>query len=196
MLPYDTTYSKNVSWSSSNEAVATVSADGTVTAKSAGTAIITATSENGMTASCTITVEKKFIPITEVYLDKSSATLTEGDTATLTATVLPENTTYSKDVSWSSSNVAVATVDLMGKVTAKSAGTAVITATSENGKTASCTVTVNKKNTYTGLRDVDGQLKYFNNGNIDTTYTGFAQTIYSQQPPHTYCHCSYLTPEY
>ena len=174
VLPYDTTYSKNVSWSSSNEAVATVSADGTVTAKSAGTAIITATSENGMTASCTITVEKKLIPITEVCLDKSSATLTEGDTATLTATVLPENTTYSKDVSWSSSNVAVATVDLMGKVTAKSAGTAIITATTENGKSASCTITVNKKDTYTGLRDVDGQLKYFNNGNIDTTYTGFA----------------------
>ena len=174
VLPYDTTYSKNVSWSSSNEAVATVSADGTVTAKSAGIAIITATSENGMTASCTITVEKKLRPITEVYLDKSSATLTEGDTATLTATVLPENTTYSKDVSWSSSNSAVATVDANGTVTAKSAGTAVITATTENGKTASCTVTVNKKNTYTGLRDVDGQLKYFNNGNIDTTYTGFA----------------------
>ena len=174
VLPYDTTYSKNVSWSSSNEAVATVSADGTVTAKSAGIAIITATSENGMTASCTITVEKKLIPITEVYLDKSSATLTEGDTATLTATVLPENTTYSKDVSWSSSNSAVVTVDANGTVTAKSAGTAVITATTENGKTASCTVTVNKKNTYTGLRDVDGQLKYFNNGNIDTTYTGFA----------------------
>ena len=174
VLPYDTTYSKNVSWSSSNEAVATVSADGTVTAKSAGIAIITATSENGMTASCTITVEKKLIPITEVYLDKSSATLTEGDTATLTATVLPENTTYSKDVSWSSSNSAVATVDANGTVTAKSAGTAVITATTENGKTASCTVTVNKKNTYTGWRAVDGQLKYFNNGNIDTTYTGFA----------------------
>ena len=174
VLPYDTTYSKNVSWSSSNEAVATVSADGTVTAKSAGTAIITATSENGMTASCTITVEKKLIPITEVCLDKNSATLTEGDTATLTATVLPENTTYSKDVSWSSSNSAVATVNANGTVTAKSAGTAIITATSENGKTASCTITVNKKDTYTGLRDVDGQLKYFNNGNIDTTYTGFA----------------------
>ena len=174
VLPYDTTYSKNVSWSSSNEAVATVSADGTVTAKSAGTAIITATSENGMTASCTITVEKKFIPITEVYLDKSSATLTEGDTATLTATVLPENTTYSKDVSWSSNNSEVAAVDANGTVTAKSVGTTIITATSENGKSASCTITVNKKDTYTGLRDVDGQLKYFNNGNIDTTYTGFA----------------------
>ena len=174
VLPYDTTYSKNVSWSSSNEAVATVSADGTVTAKSAGTAVITATTENGKTASCTITVEKKLIPITEVYLDKSSATLTEGDTATLTATVLPENTTYSKDVSWSSNNSEVAAVDANGTVTAKSVGTTIITATSENGKTASCTVTVNKKDTYTGLRDVDGQLKYFNNGNIDTTYTGFA----------------------
>ena len=174
VLPYDTTYSKNVSWSSSNSAVATVDANGTVTAKSAGTAIITATSENGMTASCTITVEKKLIPITEVCLDKSSATLTEGDTATLTATVLPENTTYSKDVSWSSNNSEVAAVDANGTVTAKSVGTTIITATSENGKSASCTITVNKKDTYTGLRDVDGQLKYFNNGNIDTTYTGFA----------------------
>ena len=174
VLPYDTTYSKNVSWSSSNEAVATVSADGTVTAKSAGTAVITATTENGKTASCTITVEKKLIPITEVYLDKSSATLTEGDTVTLTATVLPENTTYSKDVSWSSNNSEVAAVDANGTVTAKSVGTTIITATSENGKSASCTITVNKKDTYTGLRDVDGQLKYFNNGNIDTTYTGFA----------------------
>ncbi len=176
VLPKNTTYSKDVSWSSSNSEVAIVDANGTVTAKSAGTAIITATSENGKTASCTITVNKKDtnIAITEVRLNKSTETLTEGDTTTLVATVLPENTTYGKSVKWSSSNVAVATVDLMGKVTAKSAGTAVITATSENGKTASCTVTVNKKDTYTGLRDVDGQLKYFNNGNIDTTYTGFA----------------------
>ena len=172
VLPYDTTYSKNVSWSSSNEAVATVSADGTVTAKSAGTAIITATSENGMTASCTITVEKKLIPITEVCLDKNSATLTEGDTATLTATVLPENTTYSKDVSWSSNNSEVAAVDANGTVTAKSVGTTIITATSENGKTASCTVTVNKKDTYTGLRDVDGNWMYFENGNVNSDYAG------------------------
>ena len=174
VLPENTTYGKSVKWSSSNVAVATVDLMGKVTAKSAGTAVITATSENGKTAGCTVTVSKKEIPITEISLDKSSATLTEGETTTLVATVLPENTTYGKSVKWSSSNVAVATVDLMGKVTAKSAGTAVITATSENGKTASCTVTVNKKDTYTGLRDVDGQLKYFNNGNIDTTYTGFA----------------------
>ena len=174
VLPENTTYGKSVKWSSSNVAVATVDLMGKVTAKRAGTAIITATSENGKTASCTITVNKKDtnITITEVRLNKSTETLTEGDTTTLTATVLPENTTYGKSVKWSSSNVAVATVDLMGKVTAKRAGTAIITATSENGKTASCTVTVNKKDTYTGLRDVDGNWMYFENGNVNSDYAG------------------------
>ena len=172
VLPENTTDSKNVSWGSNNEAVATVDANGTVTAKRAGTAVITATSTNGKTAGCTVTVSKKEIPITEVRLNKSTETLTEGETTTLTATVLPENTTYGKSVKWSSSNVAVATVDLMGKVTAKRAGTAIITATSENGKTASCTVTVNKKDTYTGLRDVDGNWMYFENGNVNSDYAG------------------------
>jgi uncharacterized protein YjdB len=172
VLPENTTDSKSVSWSSSNSEVATVDANGTVTAKRAGTAVITATSTNGKSAGCTVTVSKKEIPITEISLDKSSATLTEGETTTLTATVLPENTTYGKSVKWSSSNVAVATVDLMGKVTAKRAGTAIITATSENGKTASCTVTVNKKDTYTGLRDVDGNWMYFENGNVNSDYAG------------------------
>ena len=172
VLPENTTDSKNVSWSSNNEAVATVDANGNVTAKRAGTAVITATSTNGKTAGCTVTVSKKEIPITEVRLNKSTETLKEGETTTLTATVLPENTTYGKSVKWSSSNVAVATVDLMGKVTAKSAGTAIITATSENGKTASCTVTVNKKDTYTGLRDVDGNWMYFENGNVNSDYAG------------------------
>ena len=172
VLPENTTDSKSVSWRSSNSEVATVDANGTVTAKRAGTAVIIATSTNGKTAGCTVTVSKKEIPITEISLDKSSATLTEGETTTLTATVLPENTTYGKSVKWSSSNVAVATVDLMGKVTAKRAGTAIITATSENGKTASCTVTVNKKDTYTGLRDVDGNWMYFENGNVNSDYAG------------------------
>ena len=165
---------KSIIWSSNNEAVATVDANGTVIAKRAGTAVITATSTNGKSAGCTVTVEKKQIPVTEVRLSESTVGIVEGSTYKLTATVLPENTTDSKNVSWSSSNSEVAIVDANGTVTAKSAGTAIITATSENGKTASCTVTVNKKDTYTGLRDVDGQLKYFNNGNIDTTYTGFA----------------------
>ena len=173
ITPSNATGDKTVKWSSSNEAVATVDSNGKVTAKKAGTAVITATSSNGKTAGCTVTVKQKEIAITGISLNKSTTSLTEGESETLTATITPSNATGDKTVKWSSSNEAVATVDSNGKVTAKKAGTAVITATSSNGKSASCTVTVKQKDTYTGLRDVNGTLIYFNNGQADKTYTGF-----------------------
>ena len=113
------------------------------------------------------------VPIESIHVNKDTMSLTEGESATLTATISPSNTTLDKTVKWSSSNTAVASVDSAGKVTAKKAGTAVITATSSNGKTAGCTVTVKQKDTYTGLRDVNGTLTYFTNGQVDKTYTGF-----------------------
>ncbi|MCD8355019.1 MAG: S-layer homology domain-containing protein, partial [Clostridia bacterium] len=64
-----------------------------------------------------------------------------GSTSTLTATITPSNAT-TNTVTWSSSNTSVATVDSSGKVTGVKAGTATITATSNNGKTATCQVTV------------------------------------------------------
>ena len=173
ITPSNATGDKTVKWSSSNEAVATVDSNGKVTAKKAGTAVITATSSNGKTAGCTVTVKQKEIAITGISLNKSTTSLTEGESETLTATITPSNATGDKTVKWSSSNEAVAAVDSNGKVTAKKAGTAVITATSSNGKSASCTVTVKQKDTYTGLRDVNGTLTYFNNGQADKTYTGF-----------------------
>ena len=173
ITPSNATGDKTVKWSSSNEAVATVDSNGKVTAKKAGTAVITATSSNGKTAGCTVTVKQKEIAITGISLNKSTTSLTEGESETLTATITPSNATGDKTVKWSSSNEAVATVDSNGKVTAKKAGTAVITATSSNGKTAGCTVTVKQKDTYTGLRDVNGTLTYFTNGQADKTYTGF-----------------------
>lgn len=81
---------------------------------------------------------------TSVELNKTQAALVEGSETTLTATVLPVNAA-NRTVAWSSSAPAVASVDENGKVTAKSAGTAVITATTVNGKTASCTFTVTAK---------------------------------------------------
>ena len=173
ITPSNTTGDKTVKWSSSNEAVAAVDSNGKVTAKKAGTAVITATSSNGKTAGCTVTVKQKEIAITGISLNKSTTSITEGESETLTATITPSNTTGDKTVKWSSSNEAVAAVDSNGKVTAKKAGTAVITATSSNRKTASCTVTVKQKDTYTGLRDVNGTLTYFTNGQADKTYTGF-----------------------
>ena len=75
-----------------------------------------------------------------VTLDKSSLELVVDNTATLTATVAPNNAT-DKTVTWKSSDANVATVE-NGVVTGVAAGTATITATTSNGKTADCTVTV------------------------------------------------------
>ncbi|MDR1563342.1 MAG: DUF4434 domain-containing protein [Oscillospiraceae bacterium] len=81
------------------------------------------------------------IAVTGVSLNKSAISLIEGESEALTATVSPANAT-NKNVTWSSDNPSVATVD-KGVVTAGSHGTAVITATTaDGGKVASCTVTV------------------------------------------------------
>lgn len=79
--------------------------------------------------------------VTSVTLNKSALSLEVGKTGKLSATVLPNSAT-NKSVTWSSNNEAVATVSTNGTVTARKAGTAVITARTANGKSASCTVTV------------------------------------------------------
>ena len=85
---------------------------------------------------------RKDIPVTGVSLNKSSLTLNEGETETLTATIAPSNAS-NQSVTWSSNKTSVATVDSTGKVTAKAAGSANITVTTaDGGKTATCTVTV------------------------------------------------------
>ena len=95
-----------------------------------------------------LTVNAATVSVTGVSLDKDTLSLYTGDTASLTATVAPDNAT-NKNVTWSSDKLEVATVE-NGKVTAKAAGTATITVTTEDGnKTATCTVTV-KEPPYTG----------------------------------------------
>lgn len=136
---------KSVTWSSSNPSVATVNS-GAVTAKGRGTAIITVkTNDGGKTATCTVTVTGSNIHVTDVSLNKTSLTIEEGKTTKLTASVSPANAT-DKTLSWSSSNTSVATVSSDGTVTAKAEGKATITVkTKDGGKTASCSITVTKK---------------------------------------------------
>lgn len=88
--------------------------------------------------------EPEVILVTSIALSQSSATLTEGETLTLSATVAPDNAT-DKGITWTSSNDRVATVDANGKVTAVAEGSAIITATAKDGSgvSASCTLTVN-----------------------------------------------------
>ena len=142
----DNATNKKISWSSSKESVATVTPDGIVEAVSAGTAFITATSEDsGVNAKCEITVKEKVISVTGIALNKTSLSLTEGDEFTLEATITPDNAT-NKETIWTSDNEAVVTVSAAGVVKALRAGTASITATTvDQGKSASCAVTVKEK---------------------------------------------------
>ena len=133
---------KSVTWESDKENIATVDNSGKVTAIKDGTAVITATTANGKTATCSVTVNAAVISVESVSLNKEEITLEIGGTETLTATVSPESAT-DKTVTWTSDKENIATVDNTGKVTAVAAGTAIITAKTANGKTATCSVTVN-----------------------------------------------------
>jgi len=133
---------KDVTWSSSNEEVATVDEHGKVTAVAVGNATITVTSDDDNTKTDTCTV-KVAIPVESVALDESSITLTEGWTQQLTATISPNDAT-DQTVIWSSSDETVATVE-DGLVTALAEWTATITVTSHADWTITddCSVTVN-----------------------------------------------------
>ena len=134
---------KNVSWSSGNTAVATVSTAGVVTGVAAGSATITVTTQDGSrTATASVAVSSTAVPVTGVSVSPTSATVNTRNTTTLTATVAPANAS-NKNVSWSSGNTAVATVSAAGVVTGVSAGTATITVTTQDGsRTATSTITV------------------------------------------------------
>ena len=132
----DNAENKTVTYTSSNEAVATVDASGTVTAVATGEAVITATAANGVKGTSKVTV----VEGSWVVISSEEITLTVGGEATLTATVKPDNAP-DKTVTWSSSAPEVASVDA-GKVTAIKEGTAVITATAANGSKAECKVNV------------------------------------------------------
>ena len=133
----DDAMDKNVQWSSDNPSVATVDQNGKVTAVSVGNAKITA-SAGGFSASCSVICIS--IPVTSIFLDKTSLSLAKGSTETLSATVSPSDAT-DNNVQWSSDNPSVATVDQNGTVTAVNGGDATITA-SVGDVSATCKVSV------------------------------------------------------
>ena len=138
--PTDAT-SKDITWTSSDKTIATVSTKGVVKALKAGKVTITATA-NKKSATCEITITDPVVEVEEITLDKTEATITIGETVDLKATVTPENATDAT-VTWTSSDESIATVDEFGTVTGIAEGTVVITAKAGD-KTAECKVTVNK----------------------------------------------------
>ncbi|HWP21778.1 MAG TPA: Ig-like domain-containing protein [Candidatus Cryosericum sp.] len=148
-----TATNKTLKWTSSNPSVATVDQTGKVTALTAGYTLIKAASTDGsgLSASCNVSVSTVNVLI--VTLNKSSLTLVEGNTETLTASIYPTNATI-PTLKWTSSNTSVATVDSTGKITAKSlSGYAIITAASTDGsgKYAECYVVTQARVTVTGI---------------------------------------------
>ncbi len=143
LVPTLTNITGNVSYKSSNTSVATVSSDGTITAKNAGNAIITA-SVGSYQAKCNIIVS---VHPSSISPNKKSLTLEEGNEETITITYNPTNTSV-KNLTWKSSNASIATVDSKGKITAKKAGSTTITATTQNNKKTTITVTVIEKPIY------------------------------------------------
>ena len=142
VLPEDAT-NQNVTWKSDKPEIATVDANGKVTAVKVGEATITVTTEDGgKTATCKVTVSETSVAVTGVTLNKAETSIFVGGSETLTATVAPADATNQK-VTWKSDKPEIATVDANGKVTGVKAGEATITVTTEDGgKTATCKVTV------------------------------------------------------
>lgn len=135
-------------YSSSATEVAVVDADGVVTSVGAGSAVITAQiKDTEFAIEIPVTVEGTEVPITEIVVKETEKTLQVGDTYTITASVLPEDTTQDKSLVYSSSNEEVASVDSDGVVTALKDGQALITVASQaqpEMKTA-VTIRVEKK---------------------------------------------------
>lgn len=123
-------YDKRLTWTSSDPSVAAVNGSGSVTGRSEGTAVITATASSGVSASCMVRVE---VGVRSVSLTAPDKSVYLGEAGLqLSASVAPVNAT-NRTITWSSSRPEVASVDENGLVRAVSSGTAVITAAASNG---------------------------------------------------------------
>lgn len=122
--PSDTTMSKELTWESSNPDVVTVDENGKIEAISGGRATITATSVNGVSASLNVVVN---VPITNATINKESLTMNKGTEEQLEVTIEPSDAT-DQEITWTTDDDEVATVDENGKVTAVGAGETTITA--------------------------------------------------------------------
>lgn len=134
---------QGVTWTSSNTSVATINPNGVVTTIGIGETVITATANDGSGISTTAVLLVTGIKMTGITLGYQTLSMKIGDAVTITTLLAPTNVT-NKTLIWTSSNAAVASVDISGVVTAISPGTTEILATAYDGSgvKATCIVTV------------------------------------------------------
>ena len=186
VLPQNATNKKCV-WSSSNEAVATVSPNGAVTATGEGKAVIRCAAEdNGeVFAECVVNVT---IPVQRIVLDPANATLLLGGpqaltTAQLKYTLTPENASF-QNVTWTSSDEKIATVDANGQVRGISIGKATIIATTTDPRAAGkvkavCTITVG--NAVTGIELSKTEVELYLTEKLSLTAKVFPQNAVNKK---------------
>lgn len=133
---------KTITWDSSNPDIATVDESGLITAVKPGTAIITATTSNGLTATCEVTVLP--VLVKNIILNPNEIQGQVGESFTIEATVLPENASEPK-IKWESTNPEVATVNQVGYVEIFKEGSCRIIAyaTDSSDVSAECIITSN-----------------------------------------------------
>ena len=132
---------KNLTYSSDNEAVASVDAQGLITAKAVGDAKITIKASNGVSKEVPVSVTTMRIPVTGIAIPSSAISLVNGDTRQIGAYVVPENAT-NKNLTYNADDDSVASVTADGLITAKQDGSTVITITAVDNPAVSKKVTL------------------------------------------------------
>ena len=142
--PADAT-DQTLTWSTNDDTIASVDAYGVVTAIGEGTAIIAATSKNGKTAICVITISKNNTTVLaeNITLNETVLNLSIGDEEQLIPTITPASAT-NKTVSWTVDVNGVVTVE-DGIITAIGNGVATVTASLQDGPTAKCVIFVSEE---------------------------------------------------
>lgn len=165
---------KEVNWSSSATAVASVDENGLVRAAAPGNATITVTTVDGnFTATCEVTVN---IAVTGVAMNRTELALKEGETFQLEAVVAPSDA-LNKEVMWKSSSASYVSVDQTGKITAVRAGEATITVTTAEGNfKATCKVMVSKPVTGVALKQTELALNIGEKFQLEVTVNPFNAT--------------------
>ena len=161
--------SQELKWSSSNKKVVTVDQNGKVTLVKPGSAVITVVTENGLIAQCNFTVTQG---VTGITFDESEITLYTGEKHRLTYVIKPANAS-NMNLTWSSIDSKIATVDSSGYVTAKNVGTTVIIAkaTDGSGIEAMCKVNVLQNATAIKIDVTDITLNVGDSYTLEVTLT-------------------------
>ena len=177
----------DLSWSTSDDKVAVVDQNGTVTAVAVGKATITVKCDGGnLAATCQVEVVSKEeeVKVTAIALEPTSLSLEEGQKGTLNVVVTPANAVV-EDLQWETSDAEVVTV-ADGEVTALKAGKATITAKCNDGSlSATCEITVTEKAVTPPEEDVVKSVVIFTEGNVSDIQVGKTVQLTARYEPST-----------